>query len=148
MALEIRTPKDQDWDAYYDLRYRVLREPLNQPRGSERNEGDTTGIHFALYVDGTIKAIARLDRQDKTTGQVRFVAVESDEQGKGYGRLIMEATEKHAVKQGNTKMILHARDYALAFYLTLGYTLIEPSHKLFGVLQHFLMEKSLVKRDK
>jgi hypothetical protein len=25
--------------------------------------------------------------------------------------------------------------------------LIEPSHKLFGVLQHFLMEKSLVKRD-
>lgn len=144
MALEIRTPQEQEWDVYYDLRYRVLRKPLDQARGSERNDGDTIGIHFALFEDGTLKAIARLDRHDDTTAQVRFVAVESAEQGKGYGRLIMEATEQHAVKQGNTKMILHARDYAVEFYLTLGYTLIEPSHKLFGVLQHYLMEKNLV----
>jgi predicted GNAT family N-acyltransferase len=144
MALEIRTPKDHEWEAYYDLRYRVLREPLNQPRGSERNDGDATGIHFALYEDKTLKAIARLDRHDETTAQVRFVAVESAEQGKGYGRLIMEATEQHAEANGSTKIILHARDYAVEFYLKLGYTLIEPSHKLFGVLQHFLMEKILV----
>jgi predicted GNAT family N-acyltransferase len=144
MALEIRTPKDHEWESYYDLRYRVLREPLNQPRGSERNDGDATGIHFALYEDNTLKAIARLDQQDETTAQVRFVAVESSEQGKGYGRLIMEATEQHAATEGNTKMVLHARDYAVDFYLRLGYTLIEPSHKLFGVLQHFFMEKSLV----
>jgi predicted GNAT family N-acyltransferase len=143
MALEIRTPKDHEWDAYYDLRYRVLRAPLNQVRGSERNDGDAAGIHFALYEDNTLKAIARLDRHDETTVQVRFVAVETSEQGKGYGRLIMEATEQHAAGGGNTKMILHARDYAVDFYLRLGYILIEPSHKLFGVLQHFLMEKSL-----
>ena len=143
MALEIRTPKNHEWDAYYDLRYRVLREPLNQERGSERNDGDATGIHFALYEDNTLKAIARLDRQDDSTAQVRFVAVETFEQGKGYGRLTMEATEQHAAADGKTKMILHARDYAVDFYLRLGYTLIEPSHKLFGVLQHFLMEKSL-----
>jgi GNAT superfamily N-acetyltransferase len=147
MALEIRTPHDHEWDAYYDLRYRVLREPLNQARGSERNDGDVSGIHFALYEDNTLKSIARLDRHDETTAQVRFVAVESSEQGKGYGRLIMEATEQHAVADGSAKMILHARDYAVDFYLRLGYTLIEPSHKLFGVLQHFLMEKSLMKKD-
>ena len=144
MALEIRKPQNHEWDAYYDLRYRVLREPLNQVRGSERNDGDATGIHFALYENRILKAIARLDRHDDTTAQVRFVAVESTEQGKGYGRLIMEATEQHAAADGNTKMILHARDYAVDFYLRLGYTLIEPSHKLFGVLQHFLMEKSLL----
>jgi GNAT superfamily N-acetyltransferase len=144
MALEIRKPQNHEWDAYYDLRYRVLREPLNQVRGSERNDGDATGIHFALFEDHILKAIARLDRHDDTTAQVRFVAVESSEQGKGYGRLIMEATEQHAAAEGNMKMILHARDYAVDFYLRLGYTLIEPSHKLFGVLQHFLMEKSLL----
>jgi GNAT superfamily N-acetyltransferase len=144
MALEIRKPQNHEWDAYYDLRYRVLREPLNQVRGSERNDGDATGIHFALFEDHILKAIARLDRHEDTTAQVRFVAVESTEQGKGYGRLIMEATEQHAAADGNTKMILHARDYAVDFYLRLGYTLIEPSHKLFGVLQHFLMEKSLL----
>ena len=147
MALEIRTPHDHEWDAYYDMRYRVLREPLNQARGSERNDGDATEIHFALYEDNNLVAIARLDQQDDTTTQVRFVAVETSEQGKGYGRLIMEATEHHATEKGNTKMILHARDYAVDFYLRLGYKLIQPSHKLFGVLQHFLMEKSLMTKE-
>jgi predicted GNAT family N-acyltransferase len=143
MGIEIRSPKSpEEWDAYYDLRYRVLREPLGQPRGSERNEGDETGEHFALFEDDVIKAIARLDHSGEKVGQVRFVAVDSNLQGKGYGRLIMEATEKTSIERGDTKMILHARDYAVDFYLKLGYTLIEPSHKLFGVLQHYLMEKT------
>jgi len=144
MGIIIRQPEiDLEWDAYYDLRFRVLREPLNQPIGSERNEGDAAGIHFALYDNSLIKAIARLDQASETTSQVRFVAVEMDSHGKGYGREIMEATEQKSKEQGNTKMILHARDYAVDFYMKLGYQLIEPSYKLFDVLQHFLMEKEL-----
>ncbi|MEN9442704.1 MAG: hypothetical protein RLZ33_2781, partial [Bacteroidota bacterium] len=48
--MEIRSPQiEREWEEYFDLRYRILREPLNQPKGSERNDGDATGIHFALY---------------------------------------------------------------------------------------------------
>ena len=144
MGIVIKAPETaMEWEDYYDLRFRILREPLGQPRGSERNEGDETGIHFALYEDGVLKAIARLDRNGEKTAQVRFVAVETDQQGAGYGRRIMEETEKEAKKRGDTKMVLHARDYAVDFYLKLGYTLIEPSHILFGVLQHYLMEREL-----
>jgi predicted GNAT family N-acyltransferase len=144
MGIEIKAPETvKEWEEYYDLRYRVLREPLGQPRGSERNEGDETGIHFGLYENGVLKAIARLDKSGKKIAQVRFVSVETDQQGSGFGRMIMEATEEEAKRRGDTKMILHARDYAVDFYLKLGYTLIEPSHKLFGILQHFLMEKTL-----
>lgn len=140
--IEIRSPRTaSEWDAYYDLRYRALREPLDQPRGSERNDGDETGIHFALYDDGILKAIARLDQASEGVSQVRFVAVELNSQGKGYGRKIMEEVERVSRNSGNTKMILHARDYAVDFYLRLNYTVIEKSHKLYGVLQHFLMEK-------
>jgi len=132
-----------EWNDYYDLRYRILRKPLDQPRGSERNEGDETGIHFALYDQGELKAIARLDEHDMITAQVRFVAVEENEQGKGYGKIIMFAVEREALEKEYKKIILHARDYALDFYLKLDYVLIEPSYKLFDVLQHFLMEKEL-----
>lgn len=142
MAIEVRTPdKDIEWDDYYDLRYRVLREPLGQPIGSERNEGDSTGVHFALFDEHVLKAIARLDVSGEKIAQVRFVAVESKEQGKGLGKVIMQAVEDHSKARGDVKMILHARDYAVEFYKNLGYSLIEPSHKLFGVLQHYLMEK-------
>lgn len=144
MGIAIRSPKTEaEWEQYYDLRYRILREPLGKERGSERNEGDQTGIHFALYDNKQLKAIARLDNAGEKSAQVRFVAVETELQGKGYGRKIMEATEVAAQHAGSEKMILHARDYAVEFYLRLGYEVIEPSYKLFDVLQHFLMEKGL-----
>ena len=140
--MEIRAPKsDQEWEEYYALRYKTLRAPLDQPLGSERNDGDLTGQHFALFSEGSIVAIARLDQAEEGVSQVRFVAVDDSIRGKGFGRKIMEAIEKSSIKQGNRKMILQARDYAVDFYLRLGYTLLEKSHLLFGVLQHYKMEK-------
>ena len=145
MDFEIRSPRNpKEWDAYFDLRYRVLREPLGQPRGSEQNEGDTDGIHFALFTNKQIVAIARLDNSTEKMAQVRFVAVESNLQGKGYGKTIMEATENRAVQLGYNEIVLHARDYAVDFYKRIGYKLIEPSHKLFGILQHYKMTKKII----
>ena len=144
MKIGIREPQTEaEWENYFDLRYRVLRAPLNQPLGSEKNEGDSTGVHFALYENGILKAIARLDQAEPKIAQVRFVAVESNVQGKGYGKAIMLATEKAASDRGDSKMILHARDYAVDFYLKLDYRIIEKSYLLFDVLQHYLMEKKL-----
>lgn len=142
--MEIREPKtEKEWEEYYTLRYEVLRKPLNQPIGSERNEGDSIGLHFALFENEEIKAIARLDRVEDRISQVRFVAVLENQKGSGYGRTIMEAVEKKAIELGYREMILHARDYALAFYLKLGYENLGESYKLFGVLQHFEMRKKL-----
>lgn len=140
--ISIRLPNTPDeWDDYYRLRYLVLRKPLGQTEGSERNEGDLTGEHFALYEDDVLRAIARLDTYVPTISQVRFVAVDTSIQGKGYGKLIMEAVENRSKETGNTKMILHARDYAVPFYEKLNYIIVEKSYKLFDVLQHYLMEK-------
>jgi ribosomal protein S18 acetylase RimI-like enzyme len=142
MEIEIRSPKtNSEWENYYDLRFRVLREPWQQPRGSEKNEGDNIGIHMALFQFGIIKAIARLDVTEENIGQVRFVAVETSNQGKGFGNLIMGEVEKVSIARGDTQMILHAREQAVGFYLNQGYQLVEKSHLLFDKIQHYLMEK-------
>ena len=144
MGIEIRPPvNEKEWEQYYDLRYRILRQPLNQPIGSEKNEGDETGIHFALFENNQLMAIARLDHSGENTMQVRFVAVEENQQGKGFGKQIMIATEQKALELNTKKMILHARENAVPFYLGLGYEMIEKSHNLFGMVQHYLMEKEL-----
>lgn len=141
--MEIRSPKtDSEWEDYYNLRYKILREPLGQPRGSERNDGDAIGQHFALYDEGKLRAIARLDIAEEGISQVRFVAVDTSIHGKGFGRKIMEATEQVSKEQGNFKMILQARENALEFYSRLGYTIVEKSYLLFDQVQHFLMEKT------
>ena len=144
MEIIIRTPKtEQEWANYYDLRYRILRQPWNQPRGSERNDGDETGVHFALYEQSVLKAIARLDLNTTGEGQVRFMAVESNCQRKGYGRLVVLAIENQCIEKGVKKMILHAREIAIPFYESLNYQVVEKSHNLFGEIQHYLMSKNL-----
>ena len=144
MEIEIRCPNTEiEWEEYYDLRYRILREPWKQPRGSERNEGDSTGIHLAYFDQGKITGIIRLDQSDEFIGQIRFMAVESKMQGKGIGEKLMREMEKNAFNRGDKKIILHAREVALGFYEKLGYKLIKKSHNLFEAIQHYLMEKEL-----
>lgn len=144
MNLEIREPQSvEEWNNYFDLRYRILRAPLNQPLGSEKNEADASGIHFALYENSVLKGIARLDQAEPKIAQVRFVAVEENTTGKGYGRAIMSATEQTAKDRGDTNILLQARENAVDFYLKLDYRMIEKTHLLFDQVQHYLMEKDL-----
>jgi ribosomal protein S18 acetylase RimI-like enzyme len=142
MEIEIRSPRtDVEWENYYNLRYRILRQPWGQPLGSERNEGDTTGIHLALFDYDRIKAIARLDISGVGEGQVRFVAVDKSVQGKGFGKLIMKEAESVSISRGDSRMILHAREVAVDFYKSQGYEILEKSHLLFERIQHYLMQK-------
>ena len=140
--MDIRTPQtDVEWNAYYALRYKVLREPLGQALGSERNDGDEHGIHLALFDEGQILAIARLDISEEKVGQVRFVAVDDSDQGKGFGKMIMLSVEETSIQRGDVRMILQAREESVNFYLSTGYKVMSKSHLLFGQIQHFLMEK-------
>ena len=144
MEIVIRAPKNEvEWEQYYDLRYRVLRQPWNQPVGSERNEGDESGIHFALFENDKIVAIARLDLNPENRGQVRFMAVESTIQRKGFGKQVMLAIESYCKTQNISEMILHARETAIPFYESLNFHLVEKSHLLFNEIQHFLMRKQI-----
>ena len=142
MSIIIRQPDSkEEWSYYYDLRFRILRKPLGKERGSERNDGDETGIHLTLYDNGELKAITRLDQPESNIGQVRFVAVETGSHGRGYGRLIMEEAESISQQRGDQKMILQARENALEFYKKMNYSIIEKSYLLFDQIQHYLMEK-------
>ena len=48
--MEIRSPEtEQEFAAYYELRWRVLRKPWGQPSGSERDELDAAATHVAGY---------------------------------------------------------------------------------------------------
>lgn len=143
--MEIRTPNTPiEWEQYYDLRYRILRQPWKQAHGSERNDGDSTALHLAYFEKNTILGVVRLDTiNDDHTAQIRFMAVETNQQGKGIGKELMKNAEHLAKNLGFNQVMLHARENALKFYESMGYKTIEKSHLLFDEIQHFKMEKSL-----
>jgi GNAT superfamily N-acetyltransferase len=71
------------------------------------------------------------------------MAVEKNEQGSGYGKILMIEMEKYCRNDNVNEIILHARESAIPFYEKLSYQLQEPSYKLFGEIQHYLMSKKL-----
>ena len=143
-----RTPAE--WAAYYQLRYAVLRQPWQQPPGSERVPADeeVNTFHALLLADGNdpapvALAVGMLQRIDSWQGQIRFMAVAPAAAGTGLGRRVVVHLEQEAQAIGLTEIVLHARETAVGFYEKLGYVVVAPSHTLFGVLPHFLMHKPL-----
>ena len=141
----IRTPDTAlEWEAYYQLRYEILRAPWGQAPGSEKTPDEDAHQHFAYFnKQQEIIGVIRLDSCEAKTGQIRFMAVALEAQQAGIGRELMLFAEDKAREKQLTKMILHAREQALAFYSKLGYQYLEKSHLLFGEIQHHLMTKEL-----
>ena len=56
----------QDWQLYYDLRWRLLRAPWQQPKGSEKDEWEQNGYHvMAKSDDGEIVGVGRIHSATK-----------------------------------------------------------------------------------
>ncbi|MFM8179211.1 MAG: GNAT family N-acetyltransferase, partial [Candidatus Kapaibacterium sp.] len=89
-----------DWDAYYDLRYRILREPWGQERGSEQDATDAQSINRMIVRDGTVIAVCRLHFNTPVEAQIRYMAVETTVQGKGVGLTLMAHMEEIARARG------------------------------------------------
>jgi predicted GNAT family N-acyltransferase len=116
--LILRSPKSPDeWGAYYDLRWRILGQPWDQPRGSECDSPDDSAFHLFL-LDSAPKPLAcgRLHFNAPDEDQVRFMAFDENARGRGSGRRILEGLEAEATRHGAQKLVLNARDNATEFY--------------------------------
>jgi len=140
--IEPATP--EEFEQYYNLRYLTLRQPWEQPKGSERAPDDETATH-AMMVDETGEAVGvcRMHLQTPEEAQLRFMGILDGYQGKGLGKLLLDYLEDKARQMGATYMVLQAREKAVSFYERNGYKVVEKTHLLFGSIQHYKMEKQL-----
>jgi len=131
-------------ERYYDLRWRVLRAPWEQPRGSEKDELESEAQH-SMIVDahGQALAVGRVHFNSPTEAQVRFMAVEPTAQGRGLGSVILSDLEARARAAGATRIVLNARENVRLFYEKHGFTVTGPAPTLFGEVKHVRMSKEL-----
>ncbi len=135
---------EQDFEAYFGLRWRILRAPWSRPRGSERDEHERNAEHlYARDADGRVVGVGRLHRIDSTTAQIRFMAVEEGARGSGIGTAILRGLERLAADRGIRQIALNARDDAVRFYQGRGYVDVGDGPVLFGTIKHRAMKKVL-----
>ncbi len=126
-----------------DLRYEVLRKPWNQTRQSATDNLEAITVNAYIEKDGIILACGRLQNNGNDIGQIRYMAVDNGFQGKGLGKLIVAKLEDEAKRLQLNTIELQAREIALEFYKSQGYSVKETSFKLWGIIQHYLMIKHL-----
>ncbi|MGQ9542488.1 MAG: GNAT family N-acetyltransferase [Candidatus Bathyarchaeia archaeon] len=144
MRVEITEPKTaEDFKKYYELRWRILREPWNQPLGSERDEHESNAVHIMASIDGKIVGTGRIHFNSDIEAQIRYMAVEAKYRNKGVGSMILKRLEDIAMKMGARRIVLNAREEAVEFYKKHNYEIIGDAGILFGRIQHWRMRKNL-----
>ena len=127
-----------DAAATHDLRRRVLRS--HQPGLPVTNPEDDLAETFHLAAiddDGGVLAVASFT-PDGERVRLRGMAVEPDLQGRGVGRLLMQAAVARLRVQGATMLWAHARDSALGFYERFGMTVVGDGLDEIGIPHHLV----------
>ncbi len=138
-------PQDEeDWRAYFELRWRVLRTPWGQVRGSERDEFEMQACHRMIRdAQGQVLAVGRIHQHDTDTAQIRYMAIAPRNEGRGLGRRMLRSLEDWARNEGYAQIELNARVSASGFYRRNGYEEIGAAPTLFGCIRHVRMRKKL-----
>ena len=123
MPIYIKQPEnDSEFARYFDLRWRILRAPWNQPPGSEKDDIEQDCHHIIACTDaGDIVGVGRLQFISQTEAQIRYMAVEPAYEGRSIGRLIVAALENIAAENKRHTIVLDAREPAVGFYQRLEY---------------------------
>jgi len=139
-----RSPvSDSDFENYYELRWRILRKPWDQPKGSEVNDRDSDAFHILAEIDDKVIGVGCIHKIEDDIGRIRFMGIDDDYQKQGIGQSIVKLLEENAKSKNWNKVRLWAREIAVDFYLNLGYKIVSDGELLFGVIKHKIMEKEL-----
>jgi predicted GNAT family N-acyltransferase len=143
--MKVVTPQtQQDRQAYFDLRWRLLRAPWQQPKGSEQDVLEDKAYHVMVKAEtGEIVGVGRIHEVSAGQWQIRYMAVDEGYRGQGIGAMILRQLESHAQSQSAKQIILNARETAIGFYSRHGYQVCGDAPTLFGVIKHKYMQKIL-----
>ena len=133
----------EEFKAYYSLRYKVLREPLGQPHGTEKDDYEPISQHYMAVDSDTNEVVGtiKLFEKDAGIGQFSHLAIDPRHQKQGIGRALIATVEAKARELGYKQLGTLTRLTATGFYERCGYTRGGITEVMFGKLQMMWMER-------
>lgn len=143
MSITIVTPSDEEqFEHYYEFRWRLLRDPWGQPKGSEKDEYEGDSYHLMAVEDSNeILGVGRLHFNSEYEAQVRYMAVAQHRCRQGIGTAILEQLEQIALQNNAQSIVLNARSDVVDFYRKYGYQVTGRGKTLFDSITHVKMRK-------
>lgn len=146
---QVHTPEtEQEFEEYYQLRWSLLRAPLQRPKGSEKDIYDEHSEHrMILDAKGIPIACGRIYTEGANESQIHYMAVNPDYRKQGLGSLLISALEDEAYKAGSERIVMNARLEAVPFYEKCGFSVVGSGRVSEGV-RHRQMIKEVNAMDK
>lgn len=126
----------------WELREEVLRKPIGLSLKNEDLSWDKEDVMFIAEHNGKVIGCLMLHDVPKGAVKLRQMAVYNEWQGKGVGKMLVQAAERFCSEKGYSRIVLHARKEALGFYKTLGYGIYGEEFTEVGI-PHFAMQRWL-----
>jgi GNAT superfamily N-acetyltransferase len=125
-----------------ELRRRVLRADNPESSVEDPRDDEVVSRHFGGFLGPRVVASASWFssaapvRPELRSYQLRYMAIDFDVQGRGYGGLVVDAALKELRALGVEQVWANARDSALGFYQATGWSVVAGS-------EHFSHETQL-----
>ena len=144
--IKIVSPKTrEDFKAYYDLRFKVLRETWGLQKGTEKDDFEPISRHFMAVDEDSKKivGVVKLMEKEPGVGWFSHMAVDAKYQQKGIGKMLLTFVEEEAKREGYTTLGCMARLNTTEYFERAGYKINGlPSHYI-GTTQVVWMEKKI-----
>ena len=117
-----------------DLRNRILLRPIGVPDHAWEMH-DKKAWHFVAVENDVVIGCVVLNplNPEKTKTQLMQMAVETNQQGKGIGKLLVKELLSFCMSNGIKEVVCHARDNAVPFYLILGFEIYDEPFVEVGI---------------
>ena len=145
--ITIKVPQTRDdFKAYYDLRYKVLREPWGQPKDTEKDDYEPISQHFMAVDEGNgkIVGVIKMFEKEHGVGWVSHLAIDPAYQKKGVGHMLVETVEKAAKEKGYRVIGCMSRLNTTSYFEKMGFQTAGLPTNYFGTTQVLWMEKEVV----
>ena len=116
--------------------------PLGMSLFDENLNGEVNDQHVGAFLDMCLVGVLILTHLSPDEVKMRQVAVDDGRRGQGIGAGLVAFSERICAKTGYKRIVLNARDTALAFYKQQGYTVVSDTFLEIGI-PHAKMEKRL-----
>jgi predicted GNAT family N-acyltransferase len=141
----LKSPENKDeWERYLLFRWEMLRKPLGMSIDSLADSIEEESFHLmGIDEDGNVIASGRVHFNTSDEAQIRYMAVDDNFKRQGIGSEIVTELERYAFSKKAVTITLNARENAISFYLSLGYSEVSPYQSDTGI-PHKTMKKDLV----
>ena len=138
---------EEEFNEMYNLRWKILNHPWNQPKGSEKDEIDFCNervFYFISMIKGQIIGTARFHVNNEYEGDIKYLAVHDDYRGQGIGKNLIAHIEWFAIGLGIPYITLNVIKKAQCLFEKLNYQIIGEGPLLFNEEKQYKMGKNII----